>query len=210
MESGISTFGEMLSRLRRKDQDAAAEIFHRFYHQLVRLAASQIVGKMRIKVPPEDLVQSVFFSFFQRVPAEAYKLDSWGGIWALLFEITLGKCNNLIRSFLTKKRNIKREVSESPHSEDELRPILTAIDREPTPMEAAMCADLVAQLLDGLDETARAIAELLLQAFSDGEIASRLNYSKRTIVRQKKRIRARLVQLGALEVDDHARTADAG
>ena len=70
-----------------------------------------------------------------------------------------------------------------------------AIDREPTPVEAAMLTETVEQLLVDLGGPEREIVELSLQGHTTPEIAARLGRSRRTVRRVRERVRDYLLQL---------------
>ena len=190
-----SEFVDLLARLRDQDQAAAAEIFRRYAHQLVKLTSRRIVRQMRRKVDPEDLVQSAFRSFFRRVPADAFEFRDWESLWSLLATITLRKCDRRVRHYLTRRRNMNREAAISGEDAEGL---IETLGREPTPLEAVMFGDLVAQLLEGLDERGRTITELVLQGFSAADIAPQVGLTKRSVYRQMERIRERLAVLSSV------------
>jgi len=62
-----NSFAEFLARLHGGDDAAAQELFGRFAHQLIALALRHINAGLRHKVDPEDVVQSMYKSFFRRV-----------------------------------------------------------------------------------------------------------------------------------------------
>src|SRR5580692_11428902 len=93
------SFDTVMQRLRAGDDEAAADVFRRFADRLIGLARSRLDERLRQKVDPEDVMQSVFKSFF-RVQADG-KLDlaNWDSLWALLTVITLRKCGHRIEYF---------------------------------------------------------------------------------------------------------------
>src|SRR5262245_58097585 len=54
----------LVSRWRAGDQQAAAELFRRYASRLIALAQSRLSASMASRVDPEDVVQSVYRSFF--------------------------------------------------------------------------------------------------------------------------------------------------
>jgi RNA polymerase sigma-70 factor (ECF subfamily) len=141
----------------------------------------------------EDVMQSAFKSFFARHAGGAYDLDSWDALWALLTVITLRKCGLRTEYFGAQRRDVGREVA-APPPDDEAAS-WQAIAREPTPSEALMLAETVQQLLAGLEERERAIAELALQGYKAPEISARVGLAQRTVYRTLKRLANRLERL---------------
>ena len=86
MESADS-FLMLMDRLRASDHTAAGDLFQRFAARLMGIARVQIATRLRHKVEPEDVVQSVFKSFFLRT--DQLQLESWDSLWGLLTLITV-------------------------------------------------------------------------------------------------------------------------
>jgi len=105
------SFHEVMARLRTGDQDAATRVFHQFARRLIALAQTRLQGRLRQKIDPEDVLQSVYKSFFVRHEKGQWQLDSWDGLWAILMVITLRKCGRWAEVFQTERRDMKREVS---------------------------------------------------------------------------------------------------
>ena len=142
---------------------------------------------IRQKIDAEDVVQSVFLSFFRENPADEFRMGTWNDLWSLLVTITVRKCHGQLRRFTRQKRSVNREQTLDP---SESSAMWEPIAREPTPGEAAALAETVESLLDRLDKRDRTIAELTLQGCSSGDIASRVGLSERSVFRKLKSIRA--------------------
>jgi RNA polymerase sigma-70 factor (ECF subfamily) len=189
-------FEALMDRLRRGDQDAAAEVFRRFARRLIGLAERRLSAQVRAKVDAEDILQSVFQSFFRRQAAGQYELDSWDSLWALLTVITLRKCGYRIRHFLAARRDVRQEAP-PPAAGDESVAGWEAIAREPTPEEAALLTETVAQLFRGLDSDGRRIVEMALQGYRASEISGQVGLAERTVYRVLERVRGRLERWSA-------------
>jgi RNA polymerase sigma-70 factor, ECF subfamily len=186
------SFAELMTRLRDGDQTAAGEVFGRFIRRLVSLATSQFDSWIRLKVDVEGVVQSAFKSFFVGHGEGRFEgLADWDSLWSLLTVITLRKCNRRHEYLRAECRDPGREV-ERPDSPGGEEGWWEAIDREPTPLEAAMLTEMVERLLNGLDPPERAIVELSLQGYTTAEVADRLGRSERTVRRVRGRVRDRL------------------
>jgi RNA polymerase sigma-70 factor (ECF subfamily) len=87
MASGTD-FSELMVRLRRGDQDAAAEVFRRLADGLLRLAENRLGRLARSRLDSEDVVNSAFKSLLSALPDGQFDPECWGGLWALLTTIT--------------------------------------------------------------------------------------------------------------------------
>ncbi len=187
------TFLDLMTRLRAGNEEAARLIFHRFAGRLIALARSRLDDRVRQKVGPEDVAQSVLKSFFLRQAAGQFDLENWDTLWSLLTTITLRKCGHKIEHFRAACRDVRREAAAA--AADDSAASWQAIAREPTPDEAAQLADTVEQLFAGLGEEDRHIIELALQGYSPREISDRLDVLERTVYRRLERVKTRLERL---------------
>jgi DNA-directed RNA polymerase specialized sigma24 family protein len=187
------SFADLIGRLRDGDGEAADIVFRRFARRLIGLARGRLDARLLQKVGPEDVVQSVFRSFFVRHAAGQFDLESWDSLWSLLTVITLRKCGHQMEHFRAACRDVARE--HPPPSPQGSVSSWEAIAREPTPEEAVLLTDTVEQLMAGLDGEHRQIAELALAGHTVPEISLQARLSERTVFRRLERIKARLRRL---------------
>lgn len=188
------SFDEVMARLRGGDEAAAAQVFRRFAQRLVALARSRLQPLMRQKVDPEDVLQSVFHSFFTRYAGGQFDLKSWDNLWTLLTVITLRKCGRRVGYFRAARRDARREAAVSPL---ESGTGWEAVARDPTPSQAAMLAEIVEHLLRGLEGRERQILVLSLQGRTVAEISTEVGCTGRTVRRVLTRVRDRLERMRA-------------
>jgi RNA polymerase sigma factor (sigma-70 family) len=181
-------------RLRSGDAEAVNQLLQRFAARLIYLARQRLDGRIRQKVDPEEVVQSVWKSFLLRHADGQFELHSWDALWSLLTCITLRKCGYRTRYFRRACRDVQREASPAA-DEDDPQHIWQAIAREPTPDEGAVLAETVEQLLRDLDEQQRQIVELTMQGYKAPEISAQLPVSERTVYRLLERVKRRLEKL---------------
>jgi RNA polymerase sigma-70 factor (ECF subfamily) len=187
-------FDDVADRLRDGDGEVATAVFRRFVRQLVRLARKQIGPSLRHKVEAEDVVQSAYRSFFTRFRAGQFDVATWNELWGLLTVITLRKCINRVEYHQAQCRDVAREVS-WPAGGQEAGRRFEAIDRAPTPDQAAALADTVARVLCTADPCDRPILELSLQGSTAPDISTRLHRAERTVRRVRERLKRRLESL---------------
>ena len=173
------------------DNQAATQVFCRYVPRLVALARSQVDAKLRHKLDPEDVVQSVFRSFFRRQEAAEFDLANWDSLWGLLSLITVRKCASKAEHFLAAKRGGAQEVSLHTLIDDSKAEAL-ALDREPSPEEAAILLETVDQALWGFAHEDRQVIELSLQGFDVAEISQQLSRAERSVRRLRERVKKKL------------------
>jgi RNA polymerase sigma-70 factor (ECF subfamily) len=194
------SFARMMTRLEQGDEAAATEVFGRYIRRLIVLASRQFDTWLRHRVDLEDVVQSAYKSFFAGQGEGRFTLADWDSLWSLLAVITVRKCYRRRDYLRAERRDAAREVAlrTQPRGEGEAEasdPWWEAIDREPTPLEAAMLAETVDRLLEDLERPEREIVELSLQGYTTPEIATRLGRSRRTVRRVRERVRNHLLGL---------------
>ncbi len=84
----MDDFGELISRIRRGDADAAREIVRR-YEMSIRVAVRTRLSDPRLRrhFDSMDVCQSVLASFFLRVASGAYDLDDPRQLVSLLMKM---------------------------------------------------------------------------------------------------------------------------
>jgi RNA polymerase sigma-70 factor (ECF subfamily) len=185
---------ELIARLQTGEDEAAQEVFQRFARQLIALARRQLDQMLSGKVDAEDVVQSAYKSFFIRFREGKVAAHNWQGLWGLLALITLRKCADRVEYFRADRRDVRREVEPSA---DERRPApwLEPINREPTPLEAAVLAETVERLLREAKPEERPVIELSLQGYTAQEISEQLGRAERTVRRLRQYVKERLARM---------------
>jgi RNA polymerase sigma-70 factor (ECF subfamily) len=182
--------GDLLARWRRGDQGAADALFQRYAGQLIALAARRLGARLAQRIDAEDVVQSVYRSFFASASAGRYDLQRGGDLWRLLVVITLQKLRAQVEHHTAQKRSVRREKSLSGDD----GPSIEAATREPSPLEALALADEVERLMRTLEPLDRQVLELRLQGYNLEEIAAATRRSERTVTRTLRAIKQQLEQ----------------
>jgi RNA polymerase sigma-70 factor (ECF subfamily) len=184
----------LVTRWRNGDQQAATELFRRYTNRLISLARSRLSSRFGQRVDPEDVVQSVYRTFFADTRDGRYEIRRGGDLWQLLVTITLHKLNDQVKRNTRAKRTVEREQHFG--SEDSLFHIYPhGVTREPSPVEAMALVDLLEQLMGQLSPRERRMFELRLQAHSLEEVALACGCSQRTVIRVLEGIKQQLEQL---------------
>jgi RNA polymerase sigma-70 factor (ECF subfamily) len=182
------SFAALMRRLEEGDPEAAALVYERYARRLIGLAHRELTGRARGPVGPDDVVQSVFRTFFRRAAEHEFDLDGEDALWALLAEITLRRCGRWSRHFAARKRGGK--ATPSPNAVEE-----PPDEREPSPQDAVALLDLVERLLRGLGEREGQICQMRLQGYEVAEIAEHTGCSVATVFRKLDLIKGRLRRL---------------
>ena len=187
--SSDPSFDDLMARLRAGQNDAATQVFNRFASRLIALARKRLGPQVLQKVDPEDVLQSVFKSFFVRYPSGQFGgFESWDNLWAMLAVITLRKCGRRMDYFHAACRDVRREVAGQAASDGSASD-LGAPGDEPTPSEAAMLTETVERLMRCLEGRHREILALSLQGYRPPEISNRLRCTERTVYRVLGRVK---------------------
>lgn len=180
-----SSFTNLMGRLQAGDADAAGLVFERFAHRLLALARGHLDGRTRRLVDPEDVLQSVFRSFFARHADGQFELIDWNGLWAMLVVLTLRKCGRKVRHLRAARRDVRREDAAEWES----------LADGPTPDEAAALCDLLDALRQRCGAEDWPLVALCLHGHTHAEVADRAGCTERTVRRVVARARQRLQRL---------------
>ncbi|WP_197528918.1 RNA polymerase sigma factor [Aeoliella mucimassa] len=187
--TSTTTDSSLLRRFQRGEQDAATEIYTRYARRLQALAAKQTGVDLKSRFDPEDVVQSVFRTFFRRAAAGYYDVPPGEELWRLLLVLSLHKVRDLAVHHRAQKRDVGKtwsvEESDAGHT-------------APAPDDHLAYESLrqvVDELIHGMPESNRQIVELRIEGFEIGEIATKTGRAKRTIERTLQQFRERLRRL---------------
>jgi RNA polymerase sigma factor (sigma-70 family) len=196
------SFDELMQLLRSRDQSAASDLFHRYAQRLIGLARTRLDARLRGQVDPEDVVQSVFRSFFNRVGDGRWELHSEDSLWAMLVVLTVRKCGRTAKRLLAKKRGGGAPQSELRESDTDSVLNWDPAADDPSPEAAAMLVETMEKLAAELTPRERQIMELRLQDYSVQEISEKIGRTTRMVYRGLERIREKLEEMRRGDLDD--------
>lgn len=177
----------LVERCRAGSESAAAELFNRYVSRLLGVARRRIGERMNSRLDPEDVVQSVFRTFFSRLKNEQFEIVDDDDLSKLLVRITLHKTLRQIAYHRAARRDPNQEA---PQGEVSRNDIFQAMTREPTPETVVTFIDQLDHFLKRLSPEDQQILTLRLQGNSTDEIAAQLNTYDRKIRRVLERVRA--------------------
>jgi RNA polymerase sigma-70 factor, ECF subfamily len=178
---------------RRGDQDAARQIVERYFDRMLRLARRRISQRLASRVDPEDIVQSVFRTFFVRLKDGQFVFQDEDDLCKLLMRITLHKTLRQVAFHKAAKRDPNLETNQGDQHREQL---LALLDKEPSAEATVAFLDQMEHFLEQLEPQTRQIIEMRLQGFTNDEIAKELNIYDRKIRRAVERVRDLACQEG--------------
>jgi RNA polymerase sigma-70 factor (ECF subfamily) len=178
----------LLQRCSGGSEDAATQLYLRYAQRLGGLVRAQQSAQMVSRLDVEDVVQSVFRSFFRTAHTGVYEVPRGGDLWRLLMTIALNKIRAQGEFHRAAKRDVRLTVNMgSDDPSENARNV-----REATDPFLRVAID---EALQGLLPQQRAIVELRLQGHEVAEIARQVGRSKRTVERSLQQGLARLKTL---------------
>src|SRR5207248_2352055 len=92
--SGETSDRSLLRRFRGGSEDAATQLYLRYANRLMALARANRSTDLAARLDAEDIVQSVFRSFFQAARQGQYEVPEGEELWKILLVIALNKIRN--------------------------------------------------------------------------------------------------------------------
>lgn len=186
-------FQRLVARVRAGDREASTQIVEQFAERLKALASRHLDRRMRPKVDPEDVVQSVFQDFFNRCRNDELEFTGWDNLWALLAVMAMRRCAWESRWHRAARRDLRREIPDLTPQADQhwLESFAT---RDEAPETAVQLADTFARVMVHLDESDREIVRLSLQGWTVGEISLELRRHPRSVYRVLQGLRQKLIE----------------
>ncbi len=160
------------------DQSAATQLFAMYSRKLTALANRRLSNCLRARIDGEDVVQSVFRTFFRRAREGQFQFTDSQQLWPLLVKITVVKACGKARHCTAGARDVRRDASH-----DWPAALMESLSREPSPDQAAILVDLIDRLLEGLPPLSADILGQLLAGCRKTEIAENLGISRQTVYR---------------------------
>jgi len=171
-----TTDHSLLRDFRKGEEDAATRLYLRYSARLQALASKQTSKQLASRFDPEDVVQSVFRTFFRRVSDGLYDVPPGEELWGLLLVLSLNK----IRRLAKYHRAAKRDAEKTAGSEA-LSKIDVVASYDETSLETLKM--VVQELLEQLPEKHRPVVQLRIEGNSVDQIAQESGRAKRTVER---------------------------
>jgi DNA-directed RNA polymerase specialized sigma24 family protein len=186
------SFSDWINKLRDGDEEAARQLWDRYFQRMIVLARKKLRGKILRTADEEDVAVSAFKSFWQGVRRNRFSaLSDAENLWALLFIITARKAHDYLQYDDCEKRSPGAPEVDAGQ----------APSREPPPDAAAQLSRDFQDLLDRLeDPVLQSVALWKMEGFTNGEIAAKLSTFRPTVERTVERKLQRIRGIWAEEV----------
>jgi len=179
----------LLKRLHQGSQDAATQLYLRYVHRLRALAEAQCSAELSRRVDAEDIVQSIFGSFFRGASKGYYEVPEGEELWKLFLVIALNKIRAKGNYHRAARRDIRLTVGGD------------CFEHLPAPPSKTEEGDLaflrltVSEALEQLPAQHKEMVTLRIEGHEVAEIARLTGRSQRTVERILQQARQRLTEL---------------
>jgi DNA-directed RNA polymerase specialized sigma24 family protein len=177
------------------DSSAATHLWQLYFDRLVRAVRGRLQGQNRAVSDEEDVVLSVFDSFYHAAEQGRFPdLADRDDLWRLLLRMAARKVVDKRRRDSRQRRggDVPHQTLNSVNGEGE---IIQAIGDEPSPEMVVMLQESVEKLFSHLGVgQLRDLAGARLEGYSNAELATRFGCSERTIERRLHLIREKCQQ----------------
>jgi RNA polymerase sigma-70 factor (ECF subfamily) len=190
-DPAASSDASLLRRFQAGEEDAATDLYHRYAARLLNLAAAQTSSDLKQRVDPEDIVQSVFRTFFRRASLGEYDVPDGDELWKLFLVIALNK----IRAVGTYHKAAKRDVRQT--TGDETSTNAAAVTPDDVAYRTLQMT--IGELLAPLPDVHQEIIRMRIDGHEVTEIAGKVGRAKRSVERILQEFRQRLQG----QINDH-------
>jgi RNA polymerase sigma-70 factor (ECF subfamily) len=179
----------LLWRSRGGDQDAATQLYLRYAKRLIRLVEMQCSAELARREGVEDIVQSVFRSFFRRVGQGFYDVPDGDELWKLFLVIALHKIRSKATYHYASKRDAHRTIGGAGAR------LLLDLQAGASELPFAHLQLVLEEILEQLPPRSRVMVKLRIEGCDVGEVARKTGRSRRSVERILRETR---VQLGEI------------
>ena len=176
----------LLERFQRGQDDAATQLYLRYAERLHALTAAQVGPDLKTRLDPEDIVQSIFRTFFRRAAAGEYEVPEGEELWKLFLVIALNKVRSIGIHHHRAKRDSRQTTGGTAFE--------AAVSRRHgyDSNSLTILRMVIDDALAGLPKSQREVIALRIEGHEVNEIAERVGRARRSIERILQDFRQRL------------------
>jgi DNA-directed RNA polymerase specialized sigma24 family protein len=165
--------------------EAARRLWERFAPRLCALARSRLDPRIRVREDENDIVQSLFQSFFADQQGRPSPLRDREELWRLLVWMTLCKVANAAHHHRRARRDVRRErplaLPRDPLANDSDSPADVPELRVLAPEDEVISRLELARMLRRLRKDQRQIIAWKLDGYTNAEIGRKITRTERTV-----------------------------
>ncbi len=173
---------DWLARVLSREPGYELDLVERYTQPLLGLARRQLPERVRRRVDPEDVVQSVYRSFFRRLNEDRFAFEESHDVWRLLAVITFHKARNAVKFHQRSRRDVRRDQG-APAGEESTDLLGELADVTPRDEDVTVLFECLESLLTRLPDNYREIVVRRLEGASIEEVALAVHRSRRTVLR---------------------------
>ena len=167
----------LVRQARSGDQDAATQLYFRYHNRLTGLVRKRCSPELARCAGVEDIVQSVFATFFRRIGEGCYDVADGDSVWKVLLVVALNRVRSEATYYYAARRDAHRTMT-GPTAQEFLKS--KASDRDVTRAHFKM---VLQDTLDPLPCSDRQLVRLRIDGFTVAEVARMTGRSTRTVER---------------------------
>jgi RNA polymerase sigma-70 factor (ECF subfamily) len=177
-------------------EEAARQLWLRFAERLGTVVRRRLDPRILRRAGVDDVVNSMFASFFAAAPGPDGPPRDRAELWRLLVHFTMCKVVDTAQYHRAQRRDVYRErppAGPAGHADDPRDGVADAEDvRRMGPEDEAVAREEFARLLAVLPEDLQRVFALRLEGYTNAEIGAQVGRVERTVELKMKAIRALL------------------
>lgn len=165
----------LVRRLQVGSDDAASQLYLKYASRLQSLAKANVGRDLSSRLDVEDIVQSIFRTFFRRVTRGEYDVPEGEELWGLLLVIGLNKIRAVGEHHRAAKRDVRLTAGEAA--------LDLASQAEEDEVSLTILRMAIEELLENYSPIHRDVLNMRIEGNDITTIAERVGRSKRTVER---------------------------
>ncbi len=167
----------LVRRLQVGSNDAASQLYLKYARRLQSLAKANVARDLSARLDVEDIVQSIFRTFFRRVSRGEYEIPEGEELWGLLLVIGLNKIRAVGEYHRAAKRDVRLTAGDAA--------LDRAVEKEAEGDEVSLSILRMAieELMEKFSPVHREVLNMRIEGNDIAAIAERVGRSKRSVER---------------------------
>ncbi|MCA9095304.1 MAG: sigma-70 family RNA polymerase sigma factor [Planctomycetaceae bacterium] len=176
-DSQHPTDRSLVRRLQVGSNDAASQLYLKYARRLQSLAKANVARDLSARLDVEDIVQSIFRTFFRRVSRGEYEIPEGEELWGLLLVIGLNKIRAIGEYHRAAKRDVRLTAGDAA--------LDRAVNKEAEGDEVSLSILRMAieELMEKFSPIHREVLNMRIEGNDIATIAERVGRSKRSVER---------------------------